>query len=146
MSKIKPWQNIPIVSFLMLKGRCANCTFVSPIGVIFAELLTAIISFIVAWHFMPSFALVLAALIFSWSLIALTGIDYDTYLLPDSITLPLIWLGLIVNYFGGFTTLESALWGAIFLAIYHYGVSFGYLSSLQVEMAWAMATSNCLPP
>tara|TARA_S200000501_G_scaffold205790_1_gene193482 strand:- start:3872 stop:4756 length:885 start_codon:yes stop_codon:yes gene_type:complete len=132
MSKIKPWQNIPVVSFLMLKGRCANCNTSISYRYPCVELLTAIISGIVAWHFMPSIALVLAALIFSWCLIALTGIDYDTYLLPDSITLPLIWLGLIVNYFGGLTTLESALWGAVF----------GYLSLWSVFWLFKLATGK----
>ena len=113
LSKIKPWQNIPVISFLLLKGKCANCK--TPISYRYpcVEILTALSSGIVAWHYMPSIGLVLAALIFSWCLIALTGIDYDTYLLPDNITLPLIWLGLIVNHFGGFTSLENALWGAI---------------------------------
>ena len=132
MSKIKPWQNIPVVSFLMLKGRCANCNISISYRYPCVELLTAIISGIVAWYFMPSIALVLAALIFSWCLIALTGIDYDTYLLPDSITLPLIWLGLMVNYFGGFTTLESALWGAVF----------GYLSLWSVFWLFKLVTGK----
>ncbi|MDG2471858.1 MAG: A24 family peptidase [Pseudomonadales bacterium] len=130
--KIKSWQNIPVVSFLLLKGRCANCNISISYRYPCMELLTAIISGIVAWHFMPSIALVLAALIFSWCLIALTGIDYDTYLLPDTITLPLIWLGLIVNYFGGFTTLESALWGAVL----------GYLSLWSVFWLFKLVTGK----
>ena len=132
MSKINPWHNIPVISFLVLKGRCAKCN--TPISYRYpcVELLTAIISGIVAWCFMPSIAIVSAALIFSWCLITLTSIDYDTYLLPDSITLPLIWLGLIVNFFGVFTTLDSALWGAIF----------GYLSLWSVFWLFKLATGK----
>ena len=77
------------------------------------EALTAILSALVAWHFFPQIETALAALLLTWALIALTGIDYDTYLLPDNITLPLLWAGLIVNYFGIVTAFSSAFWGAV---------------------------------
>ncbi len=132
MSKIKPWQNIPLVSFLLLKGKCANCKVAISFRYPCIELLTAVMSGVVAWHFMPSIWVVFAALIFTWCLISLSGIDYDTYLLPDNITLPLIWLGLIVNYFGGFTSVGSALWGAVF----------GYLSLWSVFWLFKIFTGK----
>ena len=112
-SPIHAWQNIPVISFLLLGGKCSNCktaiSWRSPL----LELITAVLTAIVAWHFFPSSYAALAAIGLTWALIALTGIDYDTYLLPDNITLPLVWLGLIANYFGLITSFESAFWGAI---------------------------------
>ena len=112
-SPIHAWQNIPVISFLLLGGKCSNCktaiSWRSPL----VELITAVLTAIVAWHFFPSSYAALAAIGLTWALIALTGIDYDTYLLPDNITLPLVWLGLIANYFGLITSFESAFWGAI---------------------------------
>ena len=110
---IKAWQNIPVISFLLLGGKCHNCKARIAYRYPFVELLTGLLSGIIAWHFYPTADTALACLVLTWALIALTGIDYDTYLLPDNITLPLIWLGLILNYFGLITTLESALWGAV---------------------------------
>ena len=110
---IKAWQNIPVISFLLLGGKCHNCKARIAYRYPLVELLTGLLSGIIAWHFYPAADTALACLVLTWALIALTGIDYDTYLLPDNITLPLIWLGLILNYFGLITTLESALWGAV---------------------------------
>ena len=109
---ISAWENIPVISWLILRGRCAHCkTPISPRYPI-VEALTGIISGYVAWHF--GFGPVaLAALVFTWALIALTFIDFDTQLLPDSITQPLIWLGLLLNLNGFFTGLDSALIGAV---------------------------------
>src|SRR5882724_7833185 len=86
-------QNIPVVSWLVLRGRCASCR--APISVRYplVELATGIVSATVAWHFGWSWEAV-CALGISWSLIALTGIDIDTKYLPDSLTLPLLWAGL----------------------------------------------------
>jgi leader peptidase (prepilin peptidase) / N-methyltransferase len=91
---IKAWQNIPLVSWLVLRGRCASCK--APISARYplVELATGLLSAWVAWHFgfgMPA----ACALFVTWSLIALTGIDIDHQLLPDNITLPLMWVGLI---------------------------------------------------
>lgn len=110
---IKPWHNIPIVSYLLLKGRCASCkTHISPRYPII-ELATALFSVtvFVYWGATPA---ALAVLGLTWALITLTVIDFDTQLLPDSITLPLLWAGLIINSFGLITDLPSALWGAVF--------------------------------
>jgi leader peptidase (prepilin peptidase)/N-methyltransferase len=109
---ISAWENIPVISWLILRGRCAHCkTQISPRYPI-VEALTGILSGYVAWHFGfgPT---ALAALLFTWTLIALTFIDFDTQLLPDSITQPLIWLGLLLNLNGFFTGLDSAVVGAV---------------------------------
>jgi len=109
---ISAWENIPVISWLILRGRCAHCkTPISPRYPI-VEALTGIISGYVAWRFGfgPT---ALAALLFTWALIALTFVDFDTQLLPDSITQPLLWLGLLLNLNGLFTGLDSALVGAV---------------------------------
>lgn len=110
--QITALENIPIVSYLFLGGKCADCR--APISLRYPsiELTTGLLSMAVIYFFGATW-LGLAALIFTWCLIALTMIDIDTQLLPDSITLPLVWLGLIVNSFNGFTSLQSALWGAV---------------------------------
>jgi leader peptidase (prepilin peptidase)/N-methyltransferase len=88
-------QNIPVVSWLVLKGRCASCS--RPIGARYplVELLTALMSASVAWRFGATWTTA-AALALTWFLVALTFIDVDTQLLPDNLTLPLLWLGLLV--------------------------------------------------
>ena len=89
-------QNVPVVSWLALRGRCANCR--TPISVRYpaVELATGLLSGFLAWHFGFG-GLVLPALAFTWLLIALTMIDFDTQFLPDQLTYPLLWLGLIVS-------------------------------------------------
>jgi leader peptidase (prepilin peptidase)/N-methyltransferase len=105
-------QNIPVISYLVLRGKCAGCkAAISPRYPII-ELVTGLLSVaVVAYLGLTTAALL--GLVFTWCLITLTMIDADTQLLPDDITLPLLWLGLIANSFGVFTTLENALWGAI---------------------------------
>src|SRR5262245_7011250 len=93
---IKAWQNVPLLSYVVLRGRCANCNARISIRYPIVELATGVLSAVVAWRFGLSWELG-AALIFTWSLIALSGIDIDHQLLPDSITLPLLWLGLLVS-------------------------------------------------
>jgi len=91
---ITAWQNIPIVSWLILRGRCAACKTKISARYPLVELATGVLSAWVAWHF--GFGLPAAcALLITWSLIALTGIDLDHQLLPDNITLPLMWAGLL---------------------------------------------------
>lgn len=109
---IAAWENIPLLSYLMLRGRCSACrTRISPRypGV---ELATALISAYAAWHYGPTLQLA-GALLFLWALIALTFIDFDTQLLPDSITLPLLWLGLLFNLPQTYTDLSAAVLGAM---------------------------------
>jgi leader peptidase (prepilin peptidase)/N-methyltransferase len=91
---IKAWQNIPLISWLLLRGRCAACKSKIPVRYPLVELTTGILSAWVAWHFGFG-APAACALLVTWALIALTGIDIDHQLLPDSITLPLMWAGLL---------------------------------------------------
>jgi leader peptidase (prepilin peptidase) / N-methyltransferase len=109
---IAAWQNIPVVSWMWLRGKCARCK--APISFRYpvVELLAGVLSVMFAWRFGYSGALV-AALVFGWALVALTFIDLDTQLLPDDITLPLLWAGLFANVFGTFTDLRAAVFGAI---------------------------------
>jgi len=105
-------ENIPVVSYLILRGRCRHCS--APISQRYpvVEALTAALSGYAAWHF--GFGLATAgALLFLWAMVALTFIDLDTQLLPDDITLPLIWAGLAFNLAGTFTDLPSAVIGAM---------------------------------
>ncbi len=109
---IKPYQNIPVVSFMFLRGKCANCN--NPISSRYPviEAFTAITSAMIAWHFgftpQAGFALLL-----TWSLIALSFIDIDHHLLPDSITLPFLWLGLFLSVFDLFTDSHASIIGAV---------------------------------
>jgi len=128
---IKPWHNIPIVSWLALRGKCNSCGTRISGRYPLVELATALLSLAVATQFEFGAALGLA-LIATWALIALTVIDADHQLLPDDITLPLLWLGLIANAFGVFTDLESAIWGAVF----------GYGSLWSVYWAFKLTTGK----
>jgi leader peptidase (prepilin peptidase)/N-methyltransferase len=91
---IKAWQNIPLISWLLLQGRCASCKTKISVRYPLVELTTGILSAWLAWHFGFG-APAACALLVTWALIALTGIDIDHKLLPDSITLPLMWAGLL---------------------------------------------------
>ncbi len=109
---ISALRNIPVISYLLLRGRCANCDTAIGVRYPLVELATAALSLAVAWHFGVTWQ-TLAGLIFTWVLVALAMIDLDTQLLPDQITLPFLWLGLFFNLFGVFTDLQSAVIGAI---------------------------------
>lgn len=135
---IKAWQNIPLISWLILRGKCAACK--SPISARYPliELTTGILSAAVAWHFGfgPAAA---CALLVTWALIALTGIDVDHQLLPDDITLPLMWAGLlaavVIGPIGGSplpVSPRDAILGAIA----------GYLSLWLVFHAFRLATGK----
>ncbi|MDK3023523.1 A24 family peptidase [Cupriavidus taiwanensis] len=108
---IAPWENVPVLSYLLLRGRCSACK--APISVRYplVELACAVLSALVAWRFGPG-AQALAALVLVWGLLALTMIDADTQLLPDQITLPLLWIGLLLNVTGLFVALPDAVIGA----------------------------------
>ncbi|TAH45440.1 MAG: prepilin peptidase [Betaproteobacteria bacterium] len=105
-------ENIPVVSYVVLRGRCGHCG--APIGKRYpvVELLTAALSGYAAWHFGFGIAAI-GALLFVWAMIALAFIDLDTQLLPDDLTLPLLWLGLALNLGTTYTTLASAVVGAM---------------------------------
>lgn len=105
-------ENIPLFSWLWLKGRCRACQ--APISARYpvVELLTALLSLLVAMVFTPGLA-TMAALLLTWMLTALSFIDLDKMLLPDQLTLPLLWGGLLFNLYGGFTSLDEAVIGAV---------------------------------
>ncbi|HDZ8964960.1 TPA: prepilin peptidase [Aeromonas dhakensis] len=109
---ITAMENIPLLSWLWLKGRCRECQ--APISPRYplVELLTALLSLVVAATFPPGWGL-LAALLLTWVLVALTFIDLDKMLLPDQLTLPLLWGGLLFNLAGGFVPLADAVIGAM---------------------------------
>ena len=110
--RIGALENIPLLSWLWLRGRCRACR--EPIGLQYpmVELFTALLTLLVLWRLGPT-AQALAAMLFTWTLIALSGIDLKIYILPDNITLPLLWLGLLLNWQGLYTSLDSALLGAV---------------------------------
>jgi len=110
--QISALENIPLVSWLVLRGKCSACRERIPFRYPCVELLTGVLSAVVAWQFGFS-AATFGALLLAWSLVALAFIDLDTQLLPDSITLPLLWVGLVFNVSGTFTDLQSAVIGAI---------------------------------
>jgi leader peptidase (prepilin peptidase)/N-methyltransferase len=145
---VRAWQNIPIISYLLLRGRCASCGTGIHWRYPAVEIITALATVHLAWHFGIGWQL-LASLFLIWSLIALTVIDIDHQLLPDSITLPLLWGGLIANLFGLFTSLESAVIGALagylgFWVVYqvHFrltgreGLGYGDFKLLAALGAW----------
>jgi leader peptidase (prepilin peptidase)/N-methyltransferase len=131
-------QNVPVVSWLVLGGKCASCR--SPISMRYpaVELATGVLSGFIAWHFGYG-GLALAALAFTWLLIALTMIDFDTQYLPDQLTYPLLWLGLIVS-------LWHPVWGAgadpVNPADSIIGAVAGYLSLWAVYWAFKLLTGK----
>jgi len=130
-ANIKAWQNIPVVSYALLRGRCASCEAPISIRYPLVEMVTALLWVICGLTFGVSSALA-GALLLTAVLIALTAIDLDLQLLPDSLTLPLLWVGLLINMTGTFTSLESALLGAVF----------GYLSLWSVYWLFKIITGK----
>jgi len=129
--RIRAWENIPILSYLFLRARCSACRAPISIRYPIVEALSAILSGYIGWRYGLTLATV-GALLLTWSLIALTVIDIDTQLLPDDITLPLIWLGLLVNLNGTFVPLQGAVIGAVA----------GYLSLWTVYWLFKLATGK----
>ena len=129
--QISAIENIPVISYFFLRGRCAGCREKISLRYPLMELMTGTISAFAAWHFGFGWAAV-GALILLWALIALAAIDYDTQLLPDSITLPLLWIGLAFNLNGAMTNLVSAVIGAMV----------GYLVLWSVFWAFKLATGK----
>ncbi|MCK9985552.1 MAG: leader peptidase (prepilin peptidase) / N-methyltransferase [Azoarcus sp.] len=124
-------ENIPVVSYLMLRGRCRHCS--APISRRYpvVEMLTAVLSGYAAWHFGFGLA-ALGALAFVWTMVALAFIDLDTQLLPDSLTLPLLWLGLALNLAGTYSDISASVIGAMA----------GYLSLWSVYWLFRLATGK----
>jgi leader peptidase (prepilin peptidase)/N-methyltransferase len=135
---IKAWQNIPVVSWLVLRGRCASCKTKISVRYPVVELATGILSAWVAWHFGFT-AAAGCALVVTWTLIALTGIDIDHQLLPDNLTLPLMWAGLLAAAVLGPTpgvTLPVSAMSAII------GATAGYVSLWLVFHAFKLVTGK----
>jgi leader peptidase (prepilin peptidase)/N-methyltransferase len=129
--QIKAIENIPLLSWVVLRGKCSACGAKITARYPVVELLAGAIAAYAAWRFGPSLA-ALGAMGFGWSLLALTVIDLDTQLLPDDITLPLLWAGLLLNLGGTFAPLASAVVGAIA----------GYLALWSVYWAFKLATGK----
>jgi leader peptidase (prepilin peptidase)/N-methyltransferase len=110
--RIRAWENIPVLSYLFLRGRCSNCATSISKRYPLTELACGVLSAFVAWHFGFGWQACMV-LVLSWGLLAMSLIDAEHQLLPDVLVLPLIWLGLIVNSFGLFVSLHDALWGAV---------------------------------
>lgn len=128
---IRAWENIPVISYLLQKGRCKSCGAKISLQYPLVELATGVLSLLVIWHFGYSWQ-ALAALGFTWVLVALTVIDFNTQLLPDNLTYPLLWAGLLVNLNGVFTDYTSSLLGAVF----------GYLSLWSVFVVFKLVTGK----
>lgn len=111
--KIRPWSNIPVISFLLQLGKCSSCKTPISWRYPFVEALTAVFSAIVAVKFGDNYYQLAVALLFTWSLVVLFFIDADTQLLPDVITLPLMWLGILAGVFELFIPLKQAVIGAM---------------------------------
>lgn len=129
--KIRAWENIPVLSWVFLGGKCSGCK--APISARYPviEAVTALFSVFTVVILGPS-ATALWSLLLVWALVALAVIDFDTQLLPDSITLPLMWLGLILSYFGLLGEFTAAFWGAVI----------GYLALWSVYWLFKLATGK----
>jgi len=129
--QIRAWENLPLISYALLRGKCSNCK--TPIGKRYplTELACGLLSAFVAWHFGFGWPAGLM-LVLTWGLLAMSLIDADHQLLPDALVLPLLWLGLIANHFGLFTSLDNALWGAVA----------GYLSLWSVYWLFKLLTGK----
>ena len=146
--RIRAWENIPVLSYLFLRGRCSSCA--TPISKRYplTELACGVLSAFVAWHFGFGWQACMV-LVLSWGLLAMSLIDAEHQLLPDVLVLPLIWLGLIVNSFGLFVSLHDALWGTVagYMALWSVfwlfklitgkdGIGYGDFKLLAMLGAW----------
>ncbi len=129
--QITSMENIPVLSYLLLKGKCAGCGTSISARYPIIEVFTAVLSAYAAWHFGPKLQTV-GALLLLWFLIALAAIDFDTQLLPDAITLPLLWLGLVFNLMDTYVDLPAAVVGAMA----------GYLALWTVFWLFKLATGK----
>lgn len=129
--KITALENIPVISYLFLKGKCSSCKHPISIQYPLIETITALLSGFLAWKFGYGLPL-LGLLFFTWTLIALFMIDAKTFLLPDSLTVPLLWLGILLNIDGHYVSLENSVIGAIL----------GYLSLWSVYHIFKLITGK----
>ena len=129
--KIRAWENIPVFSYLFLRGKCSACGAGISLRYPVIELTTGLLSLVVAWHF--GFTVqAIGALLLTWTLISLSIIDFDHQILPDNMTLPVLWLGLLLNLFSVYTDISSAVIGAIA----------GYLSLRSVFWLFKLLTGK----
>jgi leader peptidase (prepilin peptidase)/N-methyltransferase len=146
--RISILENIPVISYLLLRGRCAECGTAISVRYPIVELTTALLSIITALHFGYSVQM-LMALGFTWALVPLFLIDFDHQILPDSITLPLLWAGLVLSLFNVFVDAHSSIIGAVagylsLWSIYHLfrlvtgkeGMGYGDFKLLAAIGAW----------
>jgi len=130
-SPVRPLQNIPVLSYLWLRGRCADCGAGIGLRYPVVELLSAVVALTAASHYGLSWELA-GALILGWSFLAMSAIDIEHHLLPDGIVLPLLWIGLLLNAWGVYTDIYSALYGAVL----------GYVSLWLVYHAFRFLTGK----
>ncbi len=128
---IAAWDNLPVLSWLLLAGRCRHCRASISVRYPLVELSAAVLGVVAAWHFGANPSALWGAGL-SWALLALAVIDLDTQLLPDDLTLPLLWAGLVANLFGYFVDLPTAVVGAMA----------GYLSLWVVYWGFKFATGK----
>ena len=128
---ISALENIPVISWMALRGKCSACRAAISLRYPLVEALSGLLCALAAAHFGYGWAAA-GALLFVWAMLALAFIDFDTQLLPDSITLPLLWAGLIFNLFGIYTNLQSAVIGAIV----------GYLTLWSVYWGFKLVTGK----
>jgi leader peptidase (prepilin peptidase)/N-methyltransferase len=146
--QIGPLENIPVVSYLFLKGKCSSCGQRISVRYPIIEAVTALLSVIVAWQFGFGWQTA-AGLALTWALIALTMIDFDKQLLPDDITLPYVWIGLLLAMFGVFANVDSSIIGAVagYLSLWSFywifkiltgkeGMGYGDFKLLAALGAW----------
>jgi leader peptidase (prepilin peptidase) / N-methyltransferase len=128
---ISAWENIPIVSYILLRGKCKGCGAAISLRYPVIEAISGILCAYAAWHFGFGWAAA-GAMLLIWALLALTAIDIDTQLLPDDITLPLLWAGLLFNLFQVFASLNTAVLGA----------AIGYLALWGVYWLFKLTTGK----
>ncbi len=156
--RIKPWENIPVISYLMLGGKCSSCKTRISLRYPLIEFVNGLLSGLIAYYFGPTL-LTAALLLLTWSLVVLTMIDYDHQLLPDDITIPILWLGLFVNAIdvGSGVSAYDAVIGAIagYLSLWGFywifklatgkeGMGYGDFKLLAALGAW-MGWQSLLP-
>lgn len=129
---VKSWENIPLLSYLFLRGKCSNCGSHISLRYPFVELLSAVIATFLAWHYGVTW-IFLASALFSWMMIVLVFIDLDHQLLPDDITLPLLWVGLLLSLFNIYVDSFDAIVGAASGYLFLWLVAFGFKSITKKE-------------
>ncbi len=129
--QITAFENIPVVSYLLLRGKCSHCKASIGLRYPLVEAVSGLLSGFAAWHFGPGWTAA-GAILFVWVLLALTFIDIDTQLLPDTLTIPLIWIGLLFNLGSLLVDIKSAVLGAVV----------GYLVLWSVYWLFKLATGK----